>query len=52
MGLSNTLAKVIKGNGNKLKTKIHNFMKNVDSTMVMCDKIGNFTVISNLACPP
>ena len=34
------------------ETKILNFVKNVDGTTVICDKIDGITVISNLARPP
>ena len=32
--------------------EIRNFMKNVDGTTVICDKIDGITVISKLVLPP
>ena len=32
--------------------KTHNYTRNVDGTMVICNKIDGITVISNLVRPP
>ena len=34
------------------ETKFCDYMKNVDSTTVICDEIGGITVIQNLVRPP